>query len=276
MMKSTFKRLVIGEFSWRRVRNSLVLIPVCVYLGLLVIGTFFADKVIFRPPYSSYKNNDLGLLKLSTASGESIGAKYYPSAEAKYTILFSHGNAEDIGHTEPFIGYLRDSGFNVMTYDYRGYGTSEGTPSEQNAYEDIDVAYRYLTEELRVPPNRIILHGRSLGGAVAVDLASREPVAGLIMESTFTSAFRVVTRWSMVPFDRFDSIGKMPRVRSPVLIIHGKRDRTIAFHHGEELFAAAPGVKYSLWTEDAGHNDLFNRTPVLYLKTIKEFSENLQ
>jgi len=257
------------------VRTSLLLIPICVYLGLLVIALFLADRAIFRPQDSSYKD-DSSILKLSTPGGESISAKYYPNREAKYTILFSHGNAEDIGHLEPFIEYLRDSGFSVMTYDYRGYGTSQGTPAEQKAYEDIDTAYRYLTEELKVSPDRVILHGRSLGGGVAVDLASRESVAGLIMESTFTSAFRVVTKWPMLPFDKFDSIEKIRRVKCPVLVIHGKRDRTISFHHGEELLAGAPGVKDSFWVDDAGHNDLFSRVPISYLRRIKEFSEGLK
>lgn len=267
------KQLLVGEFSWRRVRNSLVLIPVSVFLGLVMIGAFFADKAIFRPQYPSY-TDDLGVLKLSTPSGETIAAKYYPARDAKYTILFSHGNGEDLGHIDPFIRSLNETGFSVMTYDYRGYGLSEGTPAERNAYEDIDTAYRYLTQELGVPSNRIIVHGRSLGGAIAVDLASREGVAGLIMESTFTSAFRVVTTWP-VPFDRFLSIDKIRQVTCPVLVIHGKLDRTIGFHHGEELFAEAPGVKYSLWIENAGHNDVFHAIPVTYLRRIKEFSESL-
>lgn len=254
--------------------TSLLLIPVCVYLGLLLIAWFFPDKVIFQPQPSSYKNGS-EVIKIKTQNGETISAKFYENPAAEYTILFSHGNAEDIGDVEPIILYLRDSGFAVFAYDYRGYGTSEGTPSEKKAYEDIDAAYRYLTGELKIPPARVILHGRSLGGGVAVDLASREPVAGLILESTFTTAFRVVTYIPLLPFDKFENINKLARVNCPVLVIHGKQDRTIPFSHGEKLFAAAPGVKLSFWVDDADHNNLFDTARGSYLKTIRDFAKNL-
>jgi fermentation-respiration switch protein FrsA (DUF1100 family) len=255
--------------------TSLLLIPVCVYLGLFIVAYFFPDNVIFQPQPSSYKD-DADIIKLNTPGGKKISAKYYSNKQAVYTILFSHGNAEDIGDTEPLIWYLRDAGFNVLTYDYRGYGTSEGGPSEQNSYEDIESAYKYLTQELKTPPDRIILHGRSLGGGPSIDLAAREPVGGLILESTFTSAFRVVTRWRVIPFDKFENINKIVSVRCPVLVIHGKQDRTIPFHHGEALFAAATGPKYSFWVDGADHNDLFDTARGGYMKAVQKFAQALE
>jgi abhydrolase domain-containing protein 17 len=254
--------------------TSLILIPVCVYLGLLIIAFFFADKLIFLPQPSFYKD-DPDIIKLKVPTGESISAKYYRNPDAEYTILFSHGNAEDIGDIEPLIWYIRDSGFNVLTYDYRGYGISEGSPTEKNSYEDIDAAYRYLTEDLKVARGKIILHGRSLGGGPSVDLAARESVGGLILESTFTSAFRVVTRIKILPFDKFSNIDKIGGVKCPVLVIHGKNDQTIGFHHGETLFAAARSPKYSFWVDNAGHNDMFDKAGASYLTTIRDFSANL-
>lgn len=255
--------------------TSLLLIPVCVYLGLFIVAYFFPDNVIFQPQPSSYKN-DGSIIKLLTPGDKKISAKYYSNKQAVYTILFSHGNAEDIGDIEPLIWYLTDAGFNVLTYDYRGYGTSEGEPSEQNSYEDIESAYKYLTQELRIPPDRIILHGRSLGGGPSIDLAAREPVGGLILESTFTSAFRVVTRWRVIPFDRFENINKIGKVKCPVLVIHGKSDWTIPFHHGEALFAAVSGPKYALWVEGAGHNDLFDTARQSYIESIQRFGAALE
>lgn len=273
-MNPTLRKLRIGEFSFKRVITSLILIPVCVYLGLFIVAYFFPDNVIFQPQPSSYKD-DAGVIKLVTPGGKKISAKHYSNKQAVYTILFSHGNAEDIGDIEPLIWYLRDAGFNVLTYDYRGYGTSEGEPSEQNSYEDIDSAYKYLTQELKTPADRIILHGRSLGGGPSIDLATREPVAGLMLESTFTSAFRVVTRWRVIPFDKFENISKIGSVKCPVLVIHGKNDWIVPFHHGETLYADVKGPKNSLWVDEAGHNDLFNTARESYLIAIKDFAGSL-
>ena len=273
-MDSKLKAILIGKFSWRRMIRSMILIPICVLVGLLVIAVFFADQAIFRPPRSSYKDTP-DVIKLETARGERISAKYYENEQASHTILFSHGNAEDIGMIEPFARLLRDLGLNVLVYDYPGYGTSSGSPSEASAYAAIDAAYEYLLLEKRADPNRIVLHGRSLGGGVAVDLASRRPVAALILESTFASVFRVVTRYPILPFDKFENIKKIERITCPVLIIHGTNDWTIPAYHGQRLFEAANEPKYSLWIEGAGHNNVVHREEKLYLNTIRVFVQIL-
>lgn len=267
-------KLFVGELSWKRVIRSLVLIPIFVYLGLLMIAWLFPNRVIFRPPAASYRDDD-SVIKLRTTDGETITAKFYENDSAVFTILFSHGNAEDIGGIEPFILRLRDKGFSVLVYDYRGYGTSEGSPSETNTYKDIDAAYRYLTEDRNIPSTRIIVHGRSLGGGVATDLAAREPVGGLILESTFTSASRVLSRIKILPFDKFESINKITSVTCPVMVIHGTEDRTIPFHHGETLFKAGRDPRTFFWVEGAGHNNLFNRAGDRYLTAIRDFADSL-
>lgn len=189
--------------------------------------------------------------------------------------MFSHGNAEDIGTIEPFILNLVRNGFAVLVYDYRGYGTSQGSPSEDNTREDIDAAFQYLMDIQKIPADKVILHGRSLGGGVAVDLASRVQVGGLILESTFTSASRVLTRYRVLPFDGFDNIGKLPTVNCPVLIIHGIQDGVIPFHHGKDLFAVAKEQKTSLWIQHAGHNNVINVEKERYLVAIQSFAESL-
>ena len=274
-MKRILKAAFIGELSWRRVLRSLVLIPLAVCFGLLIIAMFFADRVIFQPPRATYRDTP-DVIKIRTADGERISAKFYEDKDAKYTILFSHGNAEDIGLNESFALQLRDAGFNVLAYDYRGYGTSESSPSDENAYADIDAALDYLVATRGISADRIILHGRSLGGAVAVDLAARKDVAGLILESTFTTAFRVMTRYPVLPFDKFKSVDKIGSVRCPVLIIHGTNDWTIPLYHGERLLEAANEPKTSLWVEGVGHNDLFYTDQQRYLNTLAEFAKSLQ
>lgn len=265
---------MIGEFSWRRVARSMLLIPVFVYLGLFMIAWLIPDSIIFRPQRSLYKD-DTDVIKLDTADGKSISARFYENPGARYTILFSHGNAEDLGTIGPFVKNLCDGGFNVLAYDYHGFGTSEGSPTETNTYNDIDAAYQYLISVRKIEPDHIILHGRSLGGGAAVDLASRKPVGGLIMESTFTSITRVLTRIRIFPFDKFESLDKIGRVNCPVLIIHGKQDGTIPFHHGQSLFAAARDPKTAFWVDDAGHNNLFYISGQAYIAAIREFAESL-
>lgn len=273
-MNPKLKALFIGEFSWKRVIRSMFLIPICVLLGFLIIVVFFADRAIFRPQVSSYIDT-ADIIKLKTRDGEQISARYQDNPQASYTILFSHGNAEDIGIIEPFTWRLRDLGLSVLTYDYQGYGTSSGSPSEENAYAAIDAAYDYLLTEKRLDPKRIILHGRSLGGGVAVDLASRKPVAGLILESTFTSAFRVITRYPILPFDKFENIKKIDKVTCPVLLIHGTSDWTIPSYHGQRLFERANEPKQSLWVEGAGHNNVVYTDERSYSDRIRSFVQTL-
>jgi fermentation-respiration switch protein FrsA (DUF1100 family) len=230
--------------------------------------------MIFQPQPSFYKDGP-DILKLATPSGEKISAKFHPNPEAKYTILFSHGNAEDIGSVDPFAAELQSAGYAVLTYDYRGYGTSEGLASEANTYQDIETAFKYLTADLKIPRENIILHGRSLGAAVAIDLASKEKVGGLIVESGFVSAFRVLTKFRLMPFDRFDNLIKIKNVRCPVLLIHGRKDTLIPLWHGERLFAVANDPKFSFWADQAGHNNLFITDKAGYLRAIKDFESKL-
>ena len=274
-MNPILRKVFIGEFSWRRVITSLILIPVVVYVGLFIIAAFFPNYVLFRPPPSTY-NDGPGIIKLRTAGGQTISAKHHEYPGATYTILFSNGNGEDIGSVAPFAAELKDAGFNVFTYNYRGYGTSEGTPTEQNSYEDAEAAFRYVTGDLGIPMERIIVHGRSLGGGPTMELAAKHTIAGVILESTFTSAFSVPFNIRILPFDKYPNLEKLKNVTSPVLVIHGRRDQTISFVHGERLFAAVPGRKYSFWVDDAGHNNLFYSAREPYLRAIRDFANNLE
>src|SRR5438552_3124954 len=173
--------------------RGLLLVVVGIYLIALVMEVLLAEQMIFRPQRAGYRNN-AGIQKLTSSDGAKISAINLAKPDATYTILFSHGNAKDIGHDQALLERIRAAGFAVFAYDYQGYGTSEGRPSERRAYDDEDAAYRFLVETMHIQPNRIIAFGRSLGSGPAADLASRRPVAGLILESAFTSAFRVMTR----------------------------------------------------------------------------------
>lgn len=262
------------KFSWKRLFVQILLIPVFLYVALGIFAYFFADGLIFQPQPKAYSDND-SIIKLATPSGEKISAKFFENRDAEFTILFSHGNAEDIVGSSFFFKDLRDSGFNVLAYDYRGYGTSDGKASERNSYEDAETAYNYLTNDLKIAPEKIIVFGRSLGGAVAVDLAARKKCAALIAESTFLSAFRVMTRYKIFPFDEFDNLAKIKNVNRPVLFIHGERDEIIPFRHGEKLFAEANEPKFLFAVDGANHNDVASVGGQKYFQTIKDFAGKL-
>lgn len=252
----------------------LALIPIYLYIGLGIFAYFFADRMIFQPQPNFYSDND-SIIKLTTPSGEKIAAKLFKNPNAKLTILFSHGNAEDIFTSESFSQKLSDAGFNVFAYDYRGYGLSEGKPSEQNSYEDAETAYNYLTNDLKIAPQKIIIFGRSLGGGVAIDLASRKKCGGLIAESTFVSAFRVMTTYKIYPFDEFENLIKIPNVKCAVLLIHGKKDELIPIWHGEKLFSAASEPKYFYQVENGTHGTVAYYGGENYFQTIKDFADKL-
>lgn len=247
------------------------------YIGVMLFAYFFSDAMIFHPPSSSYSDDDRAirdyLVKMTTEDGVIISAFYLRSPEARYTILYSHGNAEDIGHLLPFLEKLRQIGFSVFAYDYHGYGTSKGSPSEQHCYHDIDAAYEYLIKEAGIPSENILALGRSLGGAMAVHLASQQTLGGLILESSFTTAFRTMTHIPLFPVDKFRNISKLDKVKCPVLVIHGTNDEVIGFSHGEKLYKEANNPKMFYRVEEAGHNNLQMVAGKEYERMLLRFGE---
>ncbi len=231
--------------------------------GLLAYGLVtllavaVADRIIFQPPPPSYANGTLPVRRVPVGRTEWIALLHLPSAAARYTILYIlHGNAEDLGLTLPTLRALRDQGFGVIGFDYRGYGeSSPGPPTARKALEDAEAAYGYAVGELGVPESRLILYGTSVGSGPAVDLAAGHRPAGLVLQSAFTSAFRVMTRVRLLPFDRFPNLSRLEDIQCSVLVIHGTRDEVVPIAHGRRLFEAATGPKLALWVEGAGHND---------------------
>jgi abhydrolase domain-containing protein 17 len=258
------------KYLRRQVLIRLIRFPLLLYAALLLYGWLGSEYSIFIPPSATYRDG-ARIIKLATDDGVRISAMHFTNASAHFTILFSHGNAEDLGTVQYDLEGLCKTGFNTFGYDYHGYGTSEGRPTERNAYRDIDAAYRYLTETLKIAPSNIIVFGHSVGSGPTVDLASRKPVGGLIIQSGFVSAFRVMTHWKILPFDRFDNLSKLPKVKCPVLIMHGTADTIIPSWHGEELFKAANEPKKLMLVTGANHNDFNEVAGQRYFKTIREF-----
>ena len=255
--------------------GKLLVVLVLVYAALLIFALFLSDGVLFQPHSSSYKDTP-ETLKLTTVSGNQISAVYLPNASAKFTLLVSHGNAEDLGDDRYWLEDLRKAGFAVFAYDYEGYGASQGKATEKRVYQDVEAAYDYLVANLKVPPERVIIFGKSVGSGPAVHIAAIRPVGALILQSPFLSAFRVLTRIPMLPFDKFPNYKILPLVHCPVLIIHGTADSVIAPWHGQKLYDLANNPKSHLWVKGADHNDLEMRAGASYANALQQFALSVE
>ncbi|WP_309383671.1 alpha/beta hydrolase [Cerasicoccus frondis] len=255
--------------------NGLAIGLVVGYLGLCLFAVFFSDGMIFPAPEPSYTDSK-EIIKLPLRNGKEIAAIYLENPEAEYTILYSHGNGEDIGAIRPFLEELRARGFAVFAYDYPGYGLSEGRPTEQGALEAAANAFSYLVMLRDVDPDKIILFGRSLGSGPSWALAAKKPVAGMIIDGGFSSTFRVITRKKILPWDKFDNLALVDQVQCPILLMHGKLDSTVPFSHAEELYSAYQGEKSSLFIDEAGHNNLVEAAGSRYWDAIRHFTESLK
>ena len=173
------------------------------------------------------------------------------------TILFSHGNAEDLGLTAGFLLEMSDEfNCNVFSYDYSGYGRSTGKPSEGNLYSDIEAAWKVLRTKYEIPEEKVVLYGRSLGTAPTVHLASKlTKLPGVILHSPLSSGMGMVlsSTWSLGPFPVAKSV---PLVDSPVLVIHGTQDEVIPVSHGRTVHEMCRRAVTPLWVEGGGHNNI--------------------
>ena len=265
------RKILIGDFTLKRLARSLIFL----YFIFFVLAVFFSDFLIFCPPPPSYDSSGKGIISFAGKESNTISAIYLPAASNNFTIFFCHGNGEDLGNRIPIFEMLNDLGFGIFCFDYRGYGLSSGKPSAKSTYPDAQTSFSYLTKTLRVPPDKIILHGQSLGGGIVIPLAVKHKTAGLIVESSFVTAYRVLTRIPIFPYDKFKNIELIDKVKCPVMIIHGLQDKLIAPWHGKKLFEAANEPKISYWVEEAGHNDLILVAGSDYFKKIIEFATKI-
>jgi fermentation-respiration switch protein FrsA (DUF1100 family) len=256
---------------WLRFAAGLVVL----WLIAAALARLVSDSMIFHPGYGS-RANPRGAGQLTLPDGTKLSLIHLPNPDARFTLWHFHGNAEALDDILSRLNELKEFGFSVFALEYPGYGVSDGRPTEAEIYRSLGAGLKYLREEMNVRPEDLVIHGRSLGSGPAVELASREKVAGLILESAFTSAYRVMTRWPLFPGDKFNNVNKIERISCPVLVIHGRRDRVVPFHHGQLLYAAASSEnKKHLWVDSAGHNDLEQRAGDSYRHAIVEFMNGL-
>lgn len=245
------------------------------YLLLMAYAYFRADSLIFPAPEASYID-DSSIKKLKTATGDTISILYLPVEKSAQLLLYSHGNGEDLGYIRPLLESFQEAGIAVLSYDYPGYGTSPGIASEAATYAAADAVYQYALLKLNYKAADIVLYGRSLGSGPSTWLAERYAVGGLIMDGAFSSTFRVLTGIKLLPWDKFDNLARLPRIRCPIFLIHGKLDQIVPFSHAKANARAVGPRATSLWVDQANHNDLIDQAPELYWQSTLNFIRNPQ
>jgi uncharacterized protein len=266
---------------WRTWSVKIVRMLLLVFLGYLFVLFAFQDRIIF--PGASTQGTAAAIVRprpgtelvmLATKHGEKVAALFGPAltpegkpdpqASTRPALIYFYGNAMCLADSGPEFDRFRRLGLNVIVPDYVGYGMSEGRPSEKGCMATADAAYDYLVTTRGMNPGQIISAGWSLGGAVAIDLASRRKVAGLIAFSAFTSGVDMGRR--ILPFvpvslllrHRFDSQRKISNVHCPILIGHGRDDDIVPFTMGEKLAKATAGPVTTLWIDGVEHNNFFD------------------
>ncbi len=263
---------------------SIIQVLVLAYAGVLVLGLLFQGKFIFpasrhlarTPTTFQWPFEDVRI----PVGEHTTHGWYIPKDEARGVVLFSHGNAGNMGDRLESIWQLRALGFSVLAYDYGGYGESTGRPSEERCYADIRAMWRWLTEEKGVPAERVVLFGRSLGGGPTADLAREVACAAVVLESSFLSIREVardMMRWVPLGFiirHRFENQEKVGEITSPLLIIHSPDDSLIPFRHGQGLYERATPPKHFLEIR-GDHNEGFIVSEKAYLAGWRAFLDPL-
>jgi fermentation-respiration switch protein FrsA (DUF1100 family) len=217
---------------------------------------------------------------VDTEDGLKLHGWYIPHPQADNVLLFFHGNAGNISHRRESIEIFHRLGLDVYIIDYRGYGKSEGSPGEKGFYRDARAAWRFLTEAKGYTPDRIVIFGRSLGGAVAAKLASEVRARGLILESTFSSAkdfarvvFRILSRLVVIRYD-FNTAGNLQQVDYPVLVLHSPDDEIMPFHLGRKVFQSANEPRHFV-TMRGDHNNGFYLSQPVYEQELESWLKTL-
>ncbi len=276
--------MTLGRRIWRGVR-----IIALAYAIILVLMMFFEERLIFIPSkYPDGNWNGIGLsvedAEFAASDGTRLHGWFLPHdanrrEKPRAVVLIAHGNAGNLTHRTHLLRSLRAAGAAAMVFDYRGYGKSEGSPSEEGVLADARAARAWLAERTDVEESAIVLLGESLGGGVAVDLAANDGAAGLILLNTFSSLPDVAAnvypwvpvRWLMRT--RLDSLAKIPRYPGPVLQLHGDRDEIIPIELAQRLFDATPDAdKRFVTLRGATHNTI---PPRAFDDAVKAFFERL-
>jgi uncharacterized protein len=259
------------------------------YVFVLVLCRVFESRLIFFPNYPNRLGGDwnprgLGVqdVWLTAEDGTRLHAWWIPNDAAKFTFLAFHGNAGNVADRATVYEFLRDMPANVLAVEYRGYGRSEGNPSERGVYRDADAAYAYLVKTKGKDAKSIVSFGQSLGTAVATHLAARHEVGGVVLEAPFPSAARVARKfyWFLpgIGFllrSQFDTEERLKEINAPILIVHCKQDPVLPFEFGREVYNAARPPKTFLEINSQCHEEASVVAPDNYRAALRGFLGSL-
>ena len=264
-----------------RMAQSLIFILISVWVLLSLLLYFFQPSFVYIPFSDiSATPKDKGLayedVYLTTTDNLKIHGWYVPHDDPRATLLFLHGNGGNVSHRLEKLQIMNQLGVSVFIIDYRGYGMSEGKPSEQGTYRDADAAWQYLTKEKNIPANKIIIYGESLGSAIASWLATQVTAGALIIESAFTSIEAMGKHYypylpvKLLARIKYPVIEYIQKVQCPVLVIHSPEDDIVPYKYGVELFEAANEPK-SFLEITGDHNGGFYESGELYNDGLYQF-----
>jgi uncharacterized protein len=256
-----------------------------IYIGLTAFLFFTQSRLIYFPTSEIVATPDqIGLsyksVSFKAPDGMRLSGWFIPAESPRGVLIFCHGNAGNISHRLESIYIFHGLQLSIFIFDYRGYGTSEGMPSEEGSYLDAQGAWNYLIEQEGLDPFDIIIFGRSLGGAVASWLAREHTPKALIVESAFTSASDLAGEiYLCLPAKllckyKYDTLAAIREVQCPVLIVHSQEDRIVPFRHAHKLFDAADDPKAFLEISGS-HNEGFITSSSIYLNGLKDFLDKV-
>lgn len=270
-----------GRTSPKRMLITVVMGLALGYLGLIAFVYIRQPNMLYFPTKEIEQTpTALGLsfeeVRFKTSDGLTIAAWHIPAPDMRASLIFCHGNAGNISHRLDSIRIFHDLGLSVLIFDYRGYGRSEGTPTEKGTYLDAEAAWNYLVKEKGIDPASIIIFGRSLGSAVAAELAMKRKAGALIIESGFTSIPDLGRKYypympvSLITRFHYATIDKVSSLALPKLFIHSPEDETIPYDQGMRLFERAAEPKEFLKLR-GDHNEGFLLSGELYINGLQQF-----
>lgn len=271
------------------VRNILIftLLVCCGAYGSIVGWMMFNEpQFVYRPSHDlaltpESRNLAYEPVVIKTSDQVTLKGWFVPTPAPRGTVLFLHGNGGNIADILESVEVFHALSYSTLAVDYRGYGASSGTPSEQGLYSDAEAMWLHLTVERGIAARDIVVVGRSLGGGVATWLAHKYPPAALVLEATFTSLPAVsASFYPWLPVQalsrqRFNSLGRIAEIQVPMLIVHSREDGLIPYSHAEQLFAAAQQPKVLL-TVQGSHNSNFNLESQHYVKGLASFLHSVK
>jgi uncharacterized protein len=255
------------------------------YLLVLVLVRIYESRLIFFPDYPGRLSGDWNPRALSihevwltSSDGIRLHAWWIPNEKAKFTFLAFHGNAGNIADRVPIYEFLSGTPANVLALEYRGYGRSEGNPSEAGFYRDAETAYEFLVSTKRIDPKRIVSFGQSLGTAVAAHLAVNHEIGAVALEAPFPSARKIATKifpflpgLSLLVYSQFDTQQRVKEINVPILVVHCNQDPVIPFKLGQEVYAAAHFPKTFLEINASCHEEASIIAPTKYRTALQNF-----